>query len=259
MQEQTGEQSTGAVLKAARQSAGLTIEQLSEMTRVRETLITAIERDELAGSGGDFYVRGHVKVIARAVGLDPDTVAHRYDQERGGAPEPVRAAAVFQAGRAMRMAERRGPGWAAAMGVALAVVVVFGVVKVLGGASDQVRTVGGRQATAVPSVPPNSPFTEPPRPSPTAVAMARKQLVVVKAKAKRSSYLRVRDAEGRELFAGTLKAGRSQTWQAPSEVDVLLADAGAVSVQVNGKDLGTIGERGQRVRRTFEAETSQAG
>ncbi|MFG1943535.1 helix-turn-helix domain-containing protein [Nonomuraea sp. NPDC048826] len=234
------------MLAAARQSSGLTVEQLSQVTRIREVIIKAVERDAFAESGSDFYIRGHVKTIARAVGLDPEAVVHRFDQEYGGAPQPVRASAVFQTDRMIKMAERRGPGWTTALAVALAVVVVFGVVKVLGGASDQVRTAGGERPAA--SVPPNSPFTEAP---PPAVAMARKNTVVVTVEAKRRARMTIRDAKGRELFDGSLKAGRIATWRAQSRIDLEVGDAGAVWVQVNGKKLGAIGERGQTVRRSF--------
>ncbi|MGI5269944.1 helix-turn-helix domain-containing protein [Nonomuraea sp. CA-218870] len=239
------EQSIGATLAAARQSSGLTVEQLSQITRIREAIIKAVERDEFAESGNDFYIRGHVKTIARAVGLDPEAVVHRYDQEHGGAPKPVRAAAVFQTDRMLRLAERRGPGWTTALAVALAVVVVFGVVKVLGGASDQVRTARGERPAA--SVPPNSPFTE----APPAVAMARKNMVVVTVEATRRARVTVRDAKGRELFDGSLKAGRIATWRAQSRIDFEVADAGTVLVQVNGKKMRAVGEPGQRVRRSF--------
>lgn len=239
------EQSIGAMLTAARQSSGLTVEQLSQVTRIREAIIKAVERDEFADTGGDFYIRGHIKTIAAAVGLDPEAVVHRYDQQNGGAPKPVRASAVFQTDRMLKMSERRGPGWTAALAVALTVVVVFGVVKVLGGASDQVRTAGAERPAA--SVPPNSPFTEAPPP----VAMAGKNTVVVAVEAKRRAHMTVRDAEGHQLFDGSLKAGGSATWRAKRRIDFEVHDAGAVSLQVNGKKLGAVGKRGEKVRRSF--------
>ncbi|WP_219465452.1 helix-turn-helix domain-containing protein [Nonomuraea rhizosphaerae] len=243
------EQSTGAMLAAARKSAGLTVTQLSETTRIREAIIHAIERDDFSQCGGDFYVRGHIKAVAKAVGLDPDTVVHLFEQEHGGGPAPVRAAAVFQADRLIKLGERRGPNWTMALGVALAIVMVFGAVRVLGGGtSDEVRTAD------VHPVPANSPITERPRAKPSHAAgkvIAAKDLVVVKIKAKRSSYVSVRDAKGRKLFSGTLKAGKSSTWRAATKVQLLLEDAGAVSLQVNGKNLGRPGARGETVRRTF--------
>ncbi|MEV4806691.1 RodZ domain-containing protein [Nonomuraea sp. NPDC049421] len=250
------EQSIGAMLAAARQSAGLTVAQVAAATRIREAIIHCMERDEYGDCGGAFYARGHVRAVAKAVGLDPEATVHLYDQQHGGAPQPMPASSVFQADRKINLPERRGPNWTMALGVALAIVVVFGMMRVLGGGGDQVRTGDVRAASARPSVPPNTPITEAPKPSPSAVAA--KNMVTVRIKAKRSSYVNVHDAKGRKLFAGTLKAGKTSTWRAPDKVNVLLADAGAVTLHVNGKRVKGLGGRGDVVRRSFGPQKPQS-
>ncbi|MFI7706932.1 helix-turn-helix domain-containing protein [Nonomuraea sp. NPDC049480] len=245
------EQSIGAMLAGARQSAGLTVAQVSAATRIRETIIHGMEQDDYGQCGGQFYARGHIKAVAKAVGLDPEATVHQFDQEHGGAPRPVRAAAVFQADKKINVPERRGPNWTMALGVALAIVVVFGMMRVLGGAGDHVQTAGVRQASARPSVPPNTPITETPGAAPS--RSASKEMVTVRIRAKRSSYVHVHDGDGRRLFSGTLQAGKTSTWRVPGKVNLLLSDAGAVSVQVNGKRVRGLGGRGEVVRRSFEA------
>ncbi|MBB6554463.1 helix-turn-helix domain-containing protein [Nonomuraea rubra] len=243
------EQSIGAMLRAARQTAGLTVAQVSAATRIREAMIHCMEQDDYGQCGGAFYARGHVRAVAKAVGLDPEATVHLYDQQYGGPPQPMPASAVFQADRKINLPERRGPNWTMALGVALAIVVVFGMMRVMGGASDQVRTGDVRAASARPSVPPNTPITETPRPTPSKTSA--KNTVTVRIKAKRSSYVSLHDAEGHKLFAGTLKAGKTSTWRAPEKVNVLLADAGAVTVHVNGKRVKGLGGRGDVARRSF--------
>jgi cytoskeletal protein RodZ len=66
-------------LAEARQRAGLTVAQVSERTRIRETVIRGIERDDYARCGGDFYARGHIRGIAKAVGADPGPLVEEYD------------------------------------------------------------------------------------------------------------------------------------------------------------------------------------
>lgn len=244
------EESIGSVLSAARREAGLTVGQLSATTRIREALIYAIERDDFSLCGGDFYARGHVKNLARVLRLDPATLVQLYDDQQGGLPVPVRASTVFQTARSVKLRERRGPNWTMALGVALALVVVFGVVRVMGG-TGQVPTAEIQPASSVPSVPPNTPISDPPRRTAAKSTTKKAEYVTVKVKAKRSSYLNVRDAKGRRLFAGTLSAGKTTTWKAASQVKLLIGDAGAVSLQVNGKNLGTPGDRGEMVRRSF--------
>jgi len=241
------------MLAGARQAAGLTVAQVSAATRIREAIINCIEQDDYEQCGGGFYARGHVKAIAKAVGLDPEATVHLFDQQHGGAPQPVRAAAVFQADRTIALRERRGPNWTMALGVALAVVVVFGTVRVLGGASDQVHTADVHAITPKPSVPPNTPITEKPRAKPA--KKVSKGMVTLRIRAKRTSYVNVRDGEGRMLFAGMLKAGNSSEWQAAEKVSLLLGDAGAVSLQVNGKKVEKLGGRGEMVTRSFGLST----
>jgi cytoskeletal protein RodZ len=75
----------GETLAEARYRAGLTVEELSELTRIRGTVIRSIEHDDYAACGGDLYVRGYVRAIAGAVGLDAQPLIHEYDQARSSA------------------------------------------------------------------------------------------------------------------------------------------------------------------------------
>ena len=71
--------SIGEGLAQARRQAGLTVAQVSERTRIRETIICGIERDDYSACGGDFYTRGHIRAIAKAVGTDPMPLVREYD------------------------------------------------------------------------------------------------------------------------------------------------------------------------------------
>ena len=75
--------SIGAVLAAARRQAGLTITQVSQRTRIRETIIRGIERDDFSACGADFYARGHIRAIARVAGVDGEPLVAEYDSSHG--------------------------------------------------------------------------------------------------------------------------------------------------------------------------------
>jgi hypothetical protein len=147
----------GGALAAARSDAGLTVDQVSERTRIRRTIIRAIEEDDYAACGGDFYVRGHIRAIARVVGTDPAPLIEEYDTAHGllhpphlepGAGDPARTVTIqaaangrsgaaratrpggITAAEAFRPAmplqldgRRRVPGWAVFLSV-LAVAVI---------------------------------------------------------------------------------------------------------------------------------------
>ncbi len=113
--------SVGDALAAARRQAGLTITQVSQRTCIRETIVRGIERGDYSACGGDFYARGHVRSIARAVGLDPDQMVRAYDASQAP-PPPMTAADVFQPVKPVKLKERRRPNWSLVLLAGLVVV-----------------------------------------------------------------------------------------------------------------------------------------
>jgi transcriptional regulator with XRE-family HTH domain len=71
----------GPALAGARTKAGMSVEDVSERTRIRRTIVSDIERDDYSSCGGDFYARGHIRAIAKAVGADPVPLIEQYDDD----------------------------------------------------------------------------------------------------------------------------------------------------------------------------------
>jgi cytoskeletal protein RodZ len=88
----------GEALAEARGAAGLSVDEVSERTRIRGIVIRSIERDDFDALGGDLYVRGYLRAIAGAVGIDPQPLIREFDATRsansGGWPSEGRAAEV---------------------------------------------------------------------------------------------------------------------------------------------------------------------
>ena len=83
----------GETLTEARYQAGLSVDELSERTRIRSTVIRSIEQDDYAACGGELYVRGYVRAIAGAVGIDALPLIREFDQAHlGGERTPARRA-----------------------------------------------------------------------------------------------------------------------------------------------------------------------
>jgi cytoskeletal protein RodZ len=82
-------------LRAARERAGLSIEDIAATTKIRRAALHAIERGEFERLPGDFYTRAFLRTYARELHLPPDEIVHDYDAERGVAqPEPAIAVAA---------------------------------------------------------------------------------------------------------------------------------------------------------------------
>ncbi|HXC83917.1 MAG TPA: helix-turn-helix domain-containing protein [Trebonia sp.] len=82
----------GEALAEARYRAGLTIDELSERTKIREAVIRCIEQDDYAACGGDLYARGYVRAIAGAVGIDAQPLIRDFDAGHAGAAAGARNA-----------------------------------------------------------------------------------------------------------------------------------------------------------------------
>jgi hypothetical protein len=151
----------GETLAAARHQAGLTVAEVSERTRIRPTIIRAIEDDDYTSCGGDFYARGNIRDIARVVGTDPEPLIREYDAAH-------RAPGVFAAvsldelfAESNRPSRRRRPGGPAAQKPGAAAGRALG--RWLSGAGDLVvvalttarlwlsRSTAGRAAASAPS------------------------------------------------------------------------------------------------------------
>jgi Helix-turn-helix domain len=163
--------SIGATLAAARRRSGLTVDDVSRRTRVRETIIRGIERDDYAPCGGDFYARGHIRAIADVVGADPAPLIDEFDST-WGSPEET-AAEAFRPHMPVRVRERRRVRWAATLAAVVLAVIGFASYKLVAGvgrarptaAVTSPRPVSARR-TAAPR--PTTAGSASARPSPTA-------------------------------------------------------------------------------------------
>ncbi|MQY02825.1 helix-turn-helix domain-containing protein [Actinomadura macrotermitis] len=235
--------SIGETLADERHRAGLTITQVSLRTRIRETVIRGIEHDDFTACGGDFYARGHIRSIARVVGVDPEPLVRAYDDAHGGAPQPLSAARAFEPERPVVFHERRTANWSAAMGLALVMLVAIGVVQLVAGDRGEHHTA---QQVAV--APPASPSA---RPSAAPTSPAPRKEVTLQVKARRGTWVNVRGDKGKQLFTGVIDKGGSKDWTAKKKITIVIGSGGGLRLTVNGKDLGTPGHRGESLRLAF--------
>jgi cytoskeletal protein RodZ len=249
--------SIGKTLEAARTAAGMSVEQVSEATRVRQTLVRQIEDDDFSQCGGDFYARGHVRNIAHAIGIDPAPLVAEFDQQHSASAHAPRAAQVFEP-ESVR-AERRGPNWSAAMVLALAVVCIYGLVQLFTPDNNEPRedepiAGTGTESSQEPRTPAPTPTTASPTPSPTegngAVATVPRDKVTVRVIGiSRVSWMSATGSGGKQLFEGNVRRGQVEDFTDKKLVRLVIGNAGAIKLIVNGKDLGAPGEDGEVIRR----------
>jgi len=257
--------SVGHALRQARIAAGLTVDDVSNATRVRIAIVHAIEQDDFGPCGGDVYARGHIKTLARAVDLDPAPLLARYDGDHGGRPAPTPAAPMFEAERIRP--ERRGPNWTAAMVAAIVAVIGFvGFTMFSGDDSDGAKTQvaegstpsAGKSTKSTPT--PTKPDVPKTDPSGSAIAAAPQDKVTVQVSAPDGrSWISAKDHNGRLLFDGLLEQGDSKTFQDNEKVDLVLGDAGAIQLYVNGKKIDDEFQPGQVERLSYTKGDPEVG
>ncbi|MFD8234283.1 helix-turn-helix domain-containing protein [Streptomyces sp. NPDC059696] len=255
--------SIGRALQQARIAAGLTVDDVSSATRVRMNIVHAIEADDFSPCGGDVYARGHIRTLAKAVHLDPEPLLAQYGDEHGGRPAPTPAAPLFEAERIRP--ERRGPNWTAAMVAAIVAVIGFVGFTMFQGGDD-----GGTEAnvaegstpsdSASPTTKTKKPAEPAPEPSDSAIAAAPQDKVTVRvAAADGRSWIAAKDHNGRMIFDGVLKQGDTKTFQDSSKVQLVLGDAGAIDLFVNGKKIEEDFQPGSVERLTYTKGDPEAG
>ncbi|WP_327326438.1 helix-turn-helix domain-containing protein [Streptomyces sp. NBC_01210] len=256
--------SIGRALQQARIDAGLTVDEVTTSTRVRIPIVHGIEEDDFSRCGGDVYARGHIRSLARAVGLDPDPLVAQYDAEHGGRPAPTPAAPLFEAERIRP--ERRRPNWTAAMVAAIVAVIGFVAFTLFNGADNGSKgnhVAEGPAPEQKPSPPRPStskPADPKPDPSDSAIAAVPKDKVTVKLSVlDDKSWISAKSHNGKLLFDGTLLKGESKTFQDDERVDLILGNAGAIELFVNGKKVEDQFETGRVERLSYTKGDPEGG
>jgi cytoskeletal protein RodZ len=86
--------SIGEVLAEARHRRGMTVAEVSHYTRVRESIIRSIERDDFLLPGSDVQVRDQIRSLATTLGVDPGPLIAEFDASYRSGPELTGAEAV---------------------------------------------------------------------------------------------------------------------------------------------------------------------
>ena len=241
----------GEALSAAREEAGLDVDDLSRATKIRGQLIREIERDEYGGCGGAIYARGHIRALCNQLNLDPAPVVAEFDRINGAVEGPA-AREIFEHEVIAEHNGRSGPNWTAAMAVAAALLLVVAL-----GSLFTSKEPGGAAALDIipqPTVTTPSPSgavtpSTPSQPATDPVAFNDVR-VILRIKPGEKSWVRASDS-GRILFQGVLSNGAMKEFRAARELALVLGNAGAVTLVVNGRDLGSPGTSGQVVRTSF--------
>lgn len=232
----------GPELAAARTRLGLTVDQLADRTRIRPHVIESIEVDDFAPCGGDFYARGHLRTLARVLGIDVTPLLTSYDERYAHAP--INPRRVFEAELATGAngsirSTRGGPNWSVLVAVVMALVLCWSIAQLVMDTPTELRN-----ATPV--------LNGSGGPSGVGAAATADPVPVVVTAATGGAHVVVRDGAGEIVFKGNLAVGDVRELDAAPPVRVQSTD-GAVTVALDGQDARAVGEPGVAGQGTFVA------
>lgn len=225
--------SIGESLAEGRRQAGLTITQVSQRTRIRESIIRAIEQGDFSACGGDFYTRGHIRSIATAVGMDSVPLIHEYD-ETHEPPGSISAAEVFEPSKPIKISQPRSFGIGKVMIGALLIVIGFGVYHLVSSGSHHSPQAGAFTSAADQATAKPRPTT--PSPTPSKVrTVAVNPISDMSITANENCWVEITRTNGTKVYNATIQAGETVRWSERQKVFVQLGNPGGIVLKVNGR------------------------
>ena len=244
--------SLGALITKSRTAARLSIEDLSKLTNIPVTLLRDMENDNFAKCGGETYARGHLRNMAAKLGIAEREFLDLFEIEVTAPVKPIREL-LNENNVTMPYQEPKRVSWKVlAVGSAVALVLFGGAQIIFSNLDNSNNTV-----TASPSAKPAQTISvsESPSAAPAQSAVAEVAgNVNVEVRATRgSSWLFVTNESGNSIFSGQIRKGESKVFSEAKQVNLRVGNAGGVDISVNGKDVGSIGAKGDVVNLTYNA------
>jgi cytoskeletal protein RodZ len=225
--------SIGEALAEGRREAGLTITQVSQRTRIRESIVRAIEQGDFSACGGDFYTRGHLRSIAAAVGVDPGPLIREYD-ETHEPPGSISAAEVFEPSKPIRIRESRSFGLGKVMIAALLLVIGFATYHLVSSGSHHTTNAAG-YTSAADRAAAHPGATAKPTPVATPKPVVKPTSSEISITATEDCWVEITRASGKLIYNGTIPAGSTIRWTQRSLWYMQLGNPGGIVFRFDGK------------------------
>ena len=263
----------GRVLERARKDRGLSLEEAERATKIRKRYLEGLERDDYTVLPDAVYAQGFLKTYANFLGLDGARLSQELRtrrkprRERGlhyRAPRSQFERPIINPG-GVSGTEKRRVSRSTVLTVIVAALVLAALVGALYFVGLNVRASAVDEGEAAAQ---NGDALSGGRPAQEAddagggsgdgasgeEVSADKLTVGVEVEGT-PAWIRVR-SDSETVFEEIAQPGFSQTFEAERVVGIKAGDAGAVSVEVNGQDVGTLGDPGEVLGRSYTLKSA---
>ena len=232
----------GVTLKKIRDSKHLSLEEISDKTRISKKIILAIEGDRLNEISSPFYARNFVKSYAQFLGATEEKTVKEY--LAGG--EKKKDESVLTLKRESALGENILKHKEKVVSF---LVVIFAIWLVLFSFTQLRKFVRHsslrRKARVVEhkAAEVETPLEEPAQTVESWVE--EKEGLKLEIVARSNTWLQIM-GDGQLLFRGVLNKKEKDVWQAEKELRLEIGNAGGVALVLNGKDIGSLGKKGEK-------------
>ena len=234
-------------LAQARETTGLTVDQISALTNIRVAVIKDLENNSVDICGGIAYARGHIRTIAKvlnqktpkSISFDADLIVAEIEaaQSEDGRKIIERLA---ENNVADKPKEKKRMKFRTLASISAAVLSIGFVAQVAINNVSNIDVDTSQITTTRKS------FQNEAASTPAGV-----NLVVTGISGK--SWIGLTNAKGEQVFNGQISSGQVATFTDPQLIKAVIGNAGAVKLNLNGSDLGVVGAEGEVVRLDFDA------
>ena len=235
-------------LQQARDAAGLTVEQISAITNIRTGVIRDLENNSVEVCGGIAYARGHIRTIAKAINsktgkainIDADILVAELEASQSIESKKIidQLAENNVADRPKEKKRMKFGTLATISATALSIGFIAQIaINNVASISDGVTTVSVKK----PSVQESTSQINLP---------AGVNLVLTGIYGK--SWVGISNLDGQVIFNGQITEEQVVAFNDPKILKVVIGNAGAVKLNLNGTDLGVAGADGEVVRLAFD-------
>lgn len=267
------EEKVGRVLERARKERGLSLEEAEKATKIRRRYLEGLEQDDYTMLPDAVYARGFLKTYANFLGLDGAALSQELRtrrkprRERGlsyAAPRRSEFERPIISPGGVPGADKRKVPTATIVTVAVAALVIAALVGALYFVGVRASATGETERIAAHAEPQpegagegNKAPEDGPSDGATDGATDGKTgaLTVGIEVGESPAWIRVR-SDSETVFEEVAPPGFSRTFEARRVVGIRAGDAGAVSVEVNGQDVGALGEPGQVLERAYTLKSA---
>jgi cytoskeletal protein RodZ len=232
-------------LKRERELRGISLQQISEETRIGVRFLEALEEDRLDVIPGEFYRRSYLRAYTRYLGLDEDRALNVYDFSRKDRPH---SQGNEESPAAAQLALPQWAKWAgAALILAVPLVLIFRSIPAPTMESEPIPAAASNPIplAAIPKSPAEGSAAIELSPSPFATDSPRddgKLRLVLSVE--ESCWLEIA-ADGEVVVSGLKDQGFHQEVTAVRELRLWLGNAGGVKLILNDHPTLPLGRSGQ--------------